>query len=228
MTTIEITTSVISILVYLSVYSLIYKDNTFYRFIEHLCIGAGTGYMVISILQGLAKTIVTPIQTGDVVVYIPIILGLLVYMRYFKSRARSLYFIPIALLTGVGTSLSIRGILTAQLLDQIKATIKPPSSFLAVPFLNYIIMFVGTITVICYFFFTIELKGPLRAVTRTGRFFIFTTMGGIYGMVVLDRATGYIGVMTYMLDAQRLTITIAILSLMIITFVIQYLKTHRH
>lgn len=67
--------------------SLVWKENPFYRAAEHLYVGISAGHAVITAYTNIRDKAVKPIGAGEYLWIIPIILGLLLYSRYFKRTA---------------------------------------------------------------------------------------------------------------------------------------------
>ena len=66
---------------------MLYRDNPFYRLVEHLYIGTSIGYSVMLAWFQYGKPTVNSIVKDKPHYIIPTIIGLLIYCRYFKSIA---------------------------------------------------------------------------------------------------------------------------------------------
>ena len=84
-------------------WSMLYRENWFFRWIEHLTIGLMTGYTFYTALKLLIDSIFVPlIYEGAWVNIIPIIFGLLLLTRV-SSEYRWLSRWGIAALAGIGS-----------------------------------------------------------------------------------------------------------------------------
>ena len=67
----------------LCVFSFLYRENPFYRFAEHLFVGSAAGYLLaVQWHNVLIPNVWTPLtRGGDLVVLIPLALGLMMLAR---------------------------------------------------------------------------------------------------------------------------------------------------
>jgi len=164
----------------LMIYSILFKENVLYRFAESTAIAVAVGYGVVTTLKSLRTSTYIPLTNGNMLVLIPLFLGVLTYLTFIKKYAwLSLW--PIGFLTGVGLGLSVRGAIQAQLIEQIDATILPLTGS-STDLFNNIIIFISTIAVLYYFLFTINFKNPTvnsvsEGVRKFARYFIMVGLG---------------------------------------------------
>lgn len=128
---------------------------------------------------------------------IPVMLGLLFYSRFIHPVAWMVR-LPISFFFGFAGSLSVVMALDASIWRQLAATVSPffipDSSFvtfgglLSVPIINVdgLIILLGTITALAYFFMTREHKGALGSAATAGRYFIMIALGAKFGAVTLS------------------------------------------
>ena len=116
----------------LSIYSVLYQDNPFYRFAEHLFVGVSVGYgIVLSIYQGFIPFAWDPFvaavkgesPTGFIKL-IPIGIGLL-FFACLSARHTWLIRYPIAIVIGFGSGIAIPNVLRANIFEQTRGTIEP-------------------------------------------------------------------------------------------------------
>jgi hypothetical protein len=172
--------------------SFIYRMSWFYKLITHITIGLATG---VAVQQGWAQWIdltIPRIQGGEWVYILAIFLGLLFYTRFF-ARVYWVARIPIAFTYGVGIGLCFNQYARVQLLNQIGPTIWPIFAADPVETLYNIIIFIGVISVIFYFFFSVEHKGALAVPSKLGRYFLMATFGASLGYLAQGRFTMAIG-----------------------------------
>ena len=156
----------------LSIYSVLYRDNPFYRFAEHLFVGVSVGYgIVLSIYQGFIPFAWKPFMaaiTGEsftgFIKLIPIGIGLLFFAR-LSPRHTWLIRYPIAILIGFGSGIAIPNVLRANIFEQTRGTIAPFAEIAAGTLSGWgifeaVLMIIGVICTLTYFFFSVEHRGP--------------------------------------------------------------------
>ncbi len=182
----------------LCMFSFLYKDNPFFRFGEHLYVGISMGYTIVRIYYDvMVKSLYTPVmQEGKWWFLIAAILGLLVLTR-FIPKVSWLSRISFAVIVGFGSGVAIPRIISSNILQQVQGTLKPilnvgPSSFGMAQF-NALLILVGVVTVLIYFFFSIEHKGPIHGMARIGIYFLMINFGAGFGYTVMARMSLLIG-----------------------------------
>lgn len=171
----------------IAIFSFVFKENPVYRFFEHLYVGLSAGYAIGVNVNSIYDKAWTPMtQEGRLSLLIPIFLGLLLYARFFKRYAW-LTRIPMSLLVGVGSALAIYGGINSQFLAQVKASFMPLNN------VNNIIMVLGTLAVLLYFFFSMEQKGAIKYGAISGRWVLMLTFGVAFGNTVMGRISLMLG-----------------------------------
>lgn len=170
-------------------WSLMYRDNPFWRFFESALVGMGTSITLKVALDVIINQQITPILEGSLYPsIIGLLFGLLVLTRLVESTKEYSY-IPFALMTGVGAAVGAQGAVGAQILKQ---TVFP--SFVAGDAwtsFNNILLFLATLTTMCYFVFSIKkgaISGPIygviNALGKIGRYAMMVgfgvTLSGFY------------------------------------------------
>ena len=188
----------------LMIYSYpLYKENFAFRTAEHLFIGVMLAITFITNFDNVMSMAVNPLMGGDILMIIPIILGLMMFtMLIPEYRWVSRY--PVALLVGAGFGLGIRGTIRPNLQDAIISTITPPAGGGALEWFNFAYIAIGLICSIMYFLLTIEHSGPLKAPTRIGRLFIMIGLGAYFGNTVLFRFTMLTGRAQFFLQVLKI------------------------
>lgn len=172
----------------LCVFSFLYKDNPFYRFAEHLYVGVSVGYTIAQAWhQTVIRLIWNPIsQQGDYTVIIPACIGLLIFSR-FIPKYRWLIRWPLAFMIGVSAGASIPRTMQSFIFKQMEATIQPLNS------INAIVIALGLLFTLFYFFFSIEHKGPAKVASKIGIIFLMVSFGAAFGYTVMARISLLIG-----------------------------------
>ena len=185
----------------LCIYSFLHRDNPFYRFAEHLFVGLSVGYgIVFSIHQGLIPfawdpfwEAITKRQPMGLIKLIPIAIGLLFFARLVPGYAWLIRY-PIAILIGIGSGLAIPNMMEANIFRQVHGTLTPFAQIHAgalSPFeiFGAILMLVGVICTLTYFFFSIEHRGPIGGISKVGIIFLMVGFGSAFGNTVMGRVS---------------------------------------
>lgn len=185
----------------LCIYSFLYRDNPLYRFAEHLFVGISVGYgIVLSIHEGFIPLAWNPIWasiTGDSLSglwkLIPIFFGLLFFAR-LSPRHTWLIRYPIAILIGFGAGIAIPNMLRANIFEQTRGTVAPFGAIHAGELTPWeifgaILMVIGVVSTLTYFYFSVEHRGPMRWFSKVGICFLMIGFGSAFGNTVMGRVT---------------------------------------
>ena len=191
----------VAALLTLCIYSFLYHDNPFYRFAEHLFVGLSVGYgIVLQVHHGLIPLAwhpfveaVTERQLSGLLKLIPIAIGLVFFAR-FIPRYSWLIRYPIAILIGIGSGLAIPNVMEASIFRQVHGTLTPfaqihAGAFSPFEILGTILMLVGVICTLTYFFFSIEHRGAIGGVSKLGIIFLMVGFGSAFGNTVMGRVS---------------------------------------
>ncbi|MDE0019562.1 hypothetical protein F4009_16315 [Candidatus Poribacteria bacterium] len=197
----------------LCIYSFLYRDNPFYRFAEHLFVGISVGYgIVIAMHQGIIPlawvplseamsalwTVITGQATPEtinalwgLVKIIPIAIGLLFFAR-LSPRHTWLIRYPIAILIGFGAGIAIPNELQANIFAQTRGTIAPfaainAGTLSAWDIFGTILIVIGVICTLIYFFFSMEHRGAISWLSKVGIAFLMVGFGAAFGNTVMGR-----------------------------------------
>jgi hypothetical protein len=193
----------------LAIYSFFIKENSFYRFFEHLYIGIAAGFAPIFTLKSfLWPKIIEPMFGLNIVVFpdgtssaeysssnllylFPMFFGLLYYCLYSK-RFSWLVKVVIGFSLGASAGLTFKGFFN-EILPQIESSFKPLAVFEAGKFMPleslYNLIFVATLlSVLYYFFFTFKRKTKIEEGTAyIGRYLMMVCFGAFFGSTVMAR-----------------------------------------
>lgn len=179
----------------LCIFSFTYKENPWFRFAESTYLGVAVAYSIGFNLDWLLsqwKTIWSLTGTKIMLFALALLIGLLFYFR-FSKKYFYLYRIPLAIGVGTYIGLSLRTMVFAQFLDQIKATFIPLAAGTPLDIFNNILIFVMIVSVLLYFYFTAEHTGPLKYTAKIARYTMMAGFGSAYGNTVMTRMTLFIG-----------------------------------
>jgi hypothetical protein len=178
----------------LAMMSFAWRENPFYRAFEHIYIGISAGHATVMGWNNLQSSLIEPLSSGtNYFVVIPLILGLLLYARFFRGYNWVSRY-PMAVLVGIGTGLTIRGTIGSQLVQQIQATMLKLNS------IDNIIMVVGTVTTLLFFYFTLTRENKVVRVSGTiGKYVMMVAFGASFGNSVMSRMSMMIGRVQFLL-----------------------------
>jgi hypothetical protein len=178
----------------LCIFSFLYKDNAFYRLAEHIYAGLSAGYYVGLIWNSvILQQLWIPItQNGEFVLVIPGLLGLLMFTRLTRSLS-FLSRVSIAFVIGNTAGITIMQQLHGYLLPQVGDTIArlDGGSFNAT--VGALIILIGVMSTLIYFYFSKEHKGAIGVTAKVGIVFIMISFGAHFGYTVMGRVSLLIG-----------------------------------
>jgi len=189
----------------LFIFSFLYKDNPLFKTGEHLYVGISVGYEVIVVWYTVFIRLVwEPVQKGDYEPLIGVMIGLLILTRFIPKIAW-LSRIAFAFVVGFGSGVAIPRTVSSFILKQIEDTVNPLVTMAdgAVSFsmnfanpqsgINTIVLLIGVVSVLFYFFFSVEHTGPGYVTARTGIYFLMIGFGAAFGYTVMSRMSLLIG-----------------------------------
>jgi len=208
----------------LVMYSFLYRDNPLFKAAENFYVGVALGYMAVQTWHmALRPEVVEPLflaPTHDALFTallhrtVPIVLGILLLTRISKTRAwlsRYAYCPLVGWYAGVAISSYTHSIV----LKQLQAAIAPLQEAVTTgsaglltwawfagvffPVVGSLAMIIGTVSVLFYFFFSLE-HGPVgRGVSRVGIWFLMVSFGASFGYTVMARLSLLIGRVQFLL-----------------------------
>jgi len=187
----------------LAIYSILYKENPVFRLFEHIFVGIATGYGV----QTAITQVLVP-QWGKALFVegkwywiFALLVGGMFYFIYSKKQIWIARWAMGAFI-GMGAGLGVVGFVT-EFAPQMAASFKPLVEHTVTGwhfYPNNVIFFITLLTVMSYFFFSIEQKKPLLAGSaKTGRWLLMIAFGAIFGNTVMARFSLLIDRMQFLL-----------------------------
>jgi len=191
----------------LSIYSFLYKDNPFYKFAEHLVVGISAGYYLVIytfnfIVPNVARPVFALELSGEAIplaglewwmALIPGLLGLLLYARFFPKFAWVGRW-PLGIYVGGYAGLGLSPVMQARILSQMQANSLPLTS------VTNVLLVVGLLGTLIYFFFSMRHKGVLGVFARIGIVFLMVGFGASFGYTVMSRISLLIGRVDFLLS----------------------------
>lgn len=179
----------------LAIFSFLYRDNPAYKFAEHLYVGVSAAFAVLytwafdiwpMLIEPmvLGRGVANPVDRW--ILLVPAAFGLLMLARWIPKVAWLSRW-AISLTVGIAAGLGITGQIQGILLPQIRGTL------LSLDSINNIILVIGVITTLVYFYFSVAHKGVIRAGARIGVVFIMASFGASFGYTVMARISLLIG-----------------------------------
>ncbi len=178
----------------LCIFTFLYKDNPFYKFAEHLYVGISAGYWAAMewhnvFLPNLWKPLT---QQGKLLLLVPFAFGILLFSRFTKKFSWLSRW-SMALIIGIYAGIAIIGYGSGDLILQIHANLLPLWTGNWFSSFNNILLVVGVIGGLIYFFFSKEHKGALGAGAKIGVWFLMISFGASFGYTVMSRMSLLIG-----------------------------------
>ncbi|MGR3320215.1 MAG: hypothetical protein ACUZ8O_17250 [Candidatus Anammoxibacter sp.] len=195
----------------LAMYSFLYKDTPIFKIAENLYVGVSLGYTIIITWYNFLKPdlfdpLIVPLFSSNADVspkyslIIPLILGGLILTRLSKSFSWLSRW-SFAYIVGLGAGIGIPRIISSFIIKQVEPSLKPlfvsGEPFLAT--VNTILILVGVISVLFYFFFSVEHTGTRARISQIGVWFLMVSFGASFGYTVMGRMSLLIGRMQFLL-----------------------------
>ena len=188
----------------LCIMSFLYKDNPFFRFAESIFAGVSLGYYIgQESSQTIEPNLVRPLlddPLGHWYLIFPLLIGVNLYTRYIPKInwwARWSLAIYIGYYVGVNMVQKLHG----EVLPQMQNTIVPLTLTDGWGgLIQNIVLLVGVLAVLVYFFFSLEHKGAVGGVSRLGIWFLMVGFGAAFGYTVMGRVSLLIGRMDFLIN----------------------------
>ncbi len=132
----------------LTLFSLLYKENRWFSYAEHIYVGIAGGHVLNTGLNQIQNMAVKRLAAGDLIVLVPVVLGLMLYFQLSKKYAW-VAKIPMSLLIALGIGVAVRSSVQADIVNQIRAT-----GSLSIWTLNGFVIIVGVVSGVLFFFFS--------------------------------------------------------------------------
>jgi hypothetical protein len=166
------------------IFSFAFKDNLLYKLAEHLFLGSAAAFAFVVALNSIWATGIGPLQKGDVSIVIPLLIGLIFFVKYISRYSWVARFGP-AFVIGIGLGIAVSTSPESFVLRQVSASFLPlwlPKD--PVMTLTNILMTLIVLGGITYFVFTLVpgLRGG-KPSSATKVYKALMTIG-IYGMMI--------------------------------------------
>jgi len=200
----------IAALMTIAILSFLFRDNPLYKFAEHLVVGVSMGYWVVILYQtSFYPKLYQPLQRTfsgqsetllDPLVFLPGLLGVMLFTR-FVPRAGWMARIPMAYILGVGSGAAVPLLIQVNVIQQIYPTMTvflPGNTTTAAAMVNNILVLIGVVCGLAYFFFSARHTGALGGLSRVGIWILMVGFGASFGYTVMSRISLLYGRMNFM------------------------------
>lgn len=201
----------IAALLTLGIFSFLYKDNPVYKFCEAVFIGISAAYWaVVFFWDNLHKKLylgLFPENGGepDYMLLGGAILGVMMLFR-LSSKIGWIARWPLAFIVGATAGLYMMIYFVSNGLNLISEMMKNPIKFddatnaiLWGDTFGTIVIIIGVVSGLVYFFFSKEHKGAFGATAKVGIWFLMITFGASFGYTVMSRMSLLIGRVDFLL-----------------------------
>ena len=209
----------IAALLTLAILSFLVRDNPAYKVAESVLIGASAAYWMVdatwstlvpSLLGNLAPDFTRqwimpglPVSetpgTDFALALVPLALGIMLLWR-LAPRGAWIAVWPLALVIGTFAGMRLIGHIESDLVAQVESSMRPlvvmhPRAYGANPGIDVgatilsLVGIVGVLTVLVYFFFSLEHRGLVGKTARVGIWYLMITFGAAFGLTVMGRIT---------------------------------------
>ena len=182
--------------------SFLYKDNPFFRIAESFFAGLSLGYYIgIVANQTLKPNLVLPLAHEFSTNWHLLFaggLGVMLYFRYIKRVAwvsRWALAVYVGYYVGVNMMQKLHGEVLPQVGDTMLSL-----SWHGIGTLWNLVMVVGVLSVLIYFYFSAEHKGAVGGISRVGIWFLMISFGAAFGYTVMGRISLLIGRMVFLVN----------------------------
>lgn len=208
----------------LMAWSLLYRENVFFKVAEALVIG---WFMAMSFVVGLdilkGRVYVPLVVEGKWLspTLIVTILGLFYLLRLHKDT-KWLARWPISLMAGVASAVAVKGIVYAQIIRLVSMKSWAIGGMTAI---NNIIILVFTVTGLSYFIFTREHKGALGALSSFGLYALMVSFGWVAGTYLMSLISMSVGHMRTLMQVPGIYVSAVGVIVLIIGIIYDQRKT---
>ena len=184
----------------LGIYSILYRENVVFRFLEHLFIGLAMGYLIfVTWAQNLEPKWWTPMVKEMKWWWAFALPGGLMY--YFIYSKRYVWISRLIIMTSLGVAAGYVFVSFANLvIPQAWAAVERPLWAQGAPQISNLIAGATLLCVLVYFFFSFEQKSKaVRSTATTGRWLMMIAFGAMFGTTVMARMSLLIGRVQFLL-----------------------------
>ncbi len=196
---------IVSFVVTLLIFSYIFGDNPLFRLASYAFVGVAAGYTALVVVyQLLWPKLVQPLMGGNLLLLVPLVLGIILLLKLFPRYAR-FGSLPMSFLVGVAAAVAIGGAVLGTILGQVQGAINnfdfsAPVENPVLTLVEAVLVLIGTICTLAYFHFGARVKNeqpPARPIyvetlAQVGQLFLAVTLGSLFAGVFAAAITALI------------------------------------
>jgi hypothetical protein len=193
----------------LALYSFLYGDNPLFKAAEHLYIGVGLAYQIVIVWFEYIKPEAYKQFIRYFVRDVPgkpdwwlapaLVLSALMLARLIPAVAY-LSRIPVAFIVGFTAGTQVPNFISANVLQQVYGTIGPMLTLDGIgAWIGQIVIIAGVVSVLMYFFFSVEHRGAFGVGSRLGVWFLMVAFGASFGYTVMGRMALLVGRLQFLI-----------------------------
>jgi len=206
------------------IYSIAFRDNDFFKFAEYTFVGAAAGHGLVYGVDNIRRYGWDNLIGGNYFYIVVFLLGILLYSRYHPQ-----YFwvsrYPLSVMVGLGIGLSMRAVVTAEFITQIKSTAAIKVLGVTDPFklVSNLIFIILVVTTVYFFLFTFPKahEGGLGIIPKIARYGMMAAFSYSFANTVLSRYNMIFGRLDFVYN-QWLPLPGAIIALPIVLVLLIY------
>lgn len=195
----------------LAMYSFLYKDTPIFKIAENLYVGVSLGYTIIITWYNFLKPdlfdpLIVPLFSSDSIVkpkyslIVPLIFGIFILTRFYGPLSWLSRW-SFAYIVGLGAGIGIPRIISSFIIEQIAPSVKPVfvGGETILSSINTLLILLGVVSVLFYFFFSVEHNGTRARISQIGIWFLMVSFGASFGYTVMGRMSLLIGRIQFLL-----------------------------
>jgi hypothetical protein len=167
------------------------RANKLSTLAQHTFTATAIANLCVVAYESVMRTGIQPMQRGNYLFVVPIALGLL-YLCNLTNQYRWVARYPIAVIVGIGTGLSMRATIEADIVMQVLPTAKAFATSTPFGLFNAIVILAGTLLGLSYFLFTRQRTGIFKVTWSLGRYALMIMFGAVFGSTVISRLSALI------------------------------------
>lgn len=183
--------------------SFLYRDNILYKICEAIFIGISAGYWFITYFwDSLYRPVAEGIRNDNYWFLVGIVLGVMLLSRLFGKIGWIARW-PLAFI--IGATCGLRGMtyLATNAVGQAHGTVVDTVAAFSAGelygIIGRLVIVIGTLAGLVYFYFSKEHKGAFGGVAKVGTWFLMITFGASFGYTVMSRMSLLLGRIDFLL-----------------------------
>jgi len=195
----------LAIFLTMCIFSFLYGDNPAYKFAEHLFVGVSIGIVVSEQWFGMLRPnlidkLLEPSGPRAWLYVIPLVLVLFLFTKLTRKHSY-LARIPIALMVSAFAAVKMTGEANGNLMVQVADSMPDLAAVYRTTYphwiwnwdmdgagvLSSLLVIIGLICCLVYFYFSVPHTGPLRYASRFGIWVLMVSFGASFGYTVMGR-----------------------------------------